>query len=299
MESLKVLVGVYMQEAIKWLPDSGDELKQKLDVIQQLADEYSSTFRAKQLAEITCGYKLSYVSRVFEVLKVMTDTYGIHPTLIYMDHSDYRLKAVRYERRSFPNVSFEQITQYHADKLRVGPYIKGRQGAGYIMVRFGPVGKQDMSKLTPNVIPQPLREMRGAAICEPQVFMVWNVKFSQWQLPAGWVEIGEEVLHAAKRHFLTETQMHPGDSGTLIQHGKFYFVLTTAPSQELDRLQAFQEVKVSGEKTNDVSHVSWVPLNALITGEVHVRDISALTLAEVFKEYMIPRHYADCSRCRL
>jgi 8-oxo-dGTP pyrophosphatase MutT (NUDIX family) len=299
MDSPKVLVGTYMQEATKWLPDSGEELKQKLDVIKQLSEEYGSTFRAKQMAEISCGYKLSYVSRVFEVLKVVVDTYGIFPTLIYMERSDYRLKAIRYERRNFPQVSYEQITQYHADKLRVGPYIKGRQGAGYIVVRYGPVEQQDMSKLTPHITPKPLREMRHARVCEPQVFMVWNDKFSQWQLPAGWVEIGEEVLHAARRHFLTETGMHPGDSGTVIEHGKFHFVLTTSPSDELNRLKAFQEVTVSGEKTNDISHASWIPLDLLIDGGVHVRNISALTLAEIFTKYMIPGQYADCLRCRL
>lgn len=115
-----------------------------------------------------------------------------------------------------------------------------------------------------HVVEMPKRTVSAVAVNVEQVLLLWRHRFTTdtwgWEIPAGWVEPGEDLASAARRETEEETGWRAGSVEPLIT----YNVLAGISSLKMNTFLA-TDLTCTGPATDELEagRVEWVPLDRI------------------------------------
>jgi len=115
-----------------------------------------------------------------------------------------------------------------------------------------------------HVVEMPKRTVSTVAVNGTDVLLFWRHRFTTdtwgWEIPAGWVEPGEDLATAARRETEEETGWRAGHIEPLIT----YNVLAGISSLKMNTFLA-TALTCTGPATDELEagHVEWIPLDRI------------------------------------
>lgn len=136
-----------------------------------------------------------------------------------------------------------------------------------------------------HVLEMPKRTVSVVAVDDGNVLLMWRHRFTTdtwgWEVPAGWVEAGEDLEAAARRETEEETGWRAGTITPLIT----YNVLAGISSLRMNTFLATDLTRTGPASDHlEASHVEWVPVERIpsLARDGQISDGVSLTALTYF-----------------
>ncbi|HEV2088364.1 MAG TPA: NUDIX hydrolase [Cryptosporangiaceae bacterium] len=154
--------------------------------------------------------------------------------------------------------------------------VRGRRTvyeSAWVNVHIDDVELPDGRSIEHHVVAMP-RPSVGALVLDGQgnTLLIWRHRFIPdvwgWEVPAGWVDPGEDLVGAVRREVLEETGWSIGRVEPLVE----YNPLSGLSTMRYSAFVASEPEYVGSPDDDETSRVTWVPLDAVpelaVTGEI-------------------------------